>query len=92
MGQAECICWILVELVLTRQCYDGENEGGLERIKWNVSVTFWLNVVSTKRGHGCDDEGGLDLDGDGNEVLEITVVGTGSLVVSKLVLLVAFRV
>lgn len=46
-----------------------------------MSVVFWLNVVSMKRGDGGDNERGLD----DIEMLVITVFGIRSLVVSKLI-------
>lgn len=54
-------------------------------IKWNISVGFWSNGKSTRWGHGGDDKGDLELDGDGVKVLEIMVVSVRSLAVSKLV-------
>lgn len=43
-----------------------------------MKVEFWLNVVSVKWGYSGDDVGGLELDSDYVEVLEITMVASGA--------------
>lgn len=65
--------------------HGGDGEGDLEYVERNVSAGFGLNVVSTKRGRCGDGEKGMALGGGDVELLEIMVVGVGSLAVSKLV-------
>lgn len=47
-------------------------------IEQNVYIEFCSSVVSMKRSHSSDDEGGLVVDSEDVEVLEIAVVVWGA--------------